>query len=193
MVAQGDWKPQIANTTLDWPLSTPCSLQSKHTDGPVAPLRCLCLLSLCLLLFSLPSHVWLLLTIRFDLKCPCLCKVSPPTWPLWSHCFSTLFISNVLHVTVSHYLIYSFVCTCCLGRTLSILFTAVDPRACTEQALRKWVRGSRGCFWGEVVPAWSSLHCQRVWWLLHLYLQLAAPSLCCDSFLVRDHFQLKSA
>lgn len=56
-----------------------------------------------------------------------------------------------------------------------------------------------GCEWegagiaiGTNGFALNSLHCQRVWWLLHLYLQLDASSLCCNSFLVRDHFQLKS-
>lgn len=165
---------------LDWPLSTLCSFCSKHTDHLLASLRCLCLF--CFL--SLPiSGSFSPFSLVFNVP---VSARSPHLHGLCGH--SAFQPPADFHHLAYHRLSWSigtFACRCRSGRKYLYCLQGAEQHSVSEQAERQ-------CS-GGMVPASSSLHRQRLWWLLRLYLQLAAPSLCCDSFLVRDRFRLKSA
>lgn len=123
------------------------------------------------------------------LRLVCFVPVSgrPPhlQGPLWSHC--CLFPSS--HVSQS--VIISFTHLSAHVHRQEVYLSCLQLLS-AEQALSPWVWGSREWCGGRMAPALTFPQCQRVWWLSHLYLPLATPSVCCNSSLVRDHFQLKS-
>lgn len=94
-----------------------------------------------------------------------------------------------LDLSLSHLLICSRVS---VGRNRFSLVYSHCPAGRHRASTQKTSVWEQPALCGDVVPSLNSLRCPRVWWSLHLYLQLAATSLCCDSLLVRDHFQLKS-